>query len=220
MRTGGEIPEAMRPMIQAMADMGTLTDDNGEKLTDLSKLNWSQTMTQGFKAVTDKLTELIDKITGGLGGALNNLPSPTVRVGVQYDYPDSIEVPTPGHNNPQYDAEGNPAGYPEMKEGGFGNWGSGTLAVLHNEEAVMPIDRLEDMMLGAAKGAGMEAEELVAAMRAAGFDRPNINFAPVLEGALANEMNDFARRMWPALIRVLQDDGTLNNSLSGTLGVE
>ena len=212
-KTGGEVPEAMRPMLQRMVEMGLLVDENDKAYETLEEtgLTFTMSMSEGFKGVIDKLDELIRKITGDLGTALENIPSPTVTVGVQYETTGS--APAPSHGNPQYDTDG----LPQLSEGGYANWGTGTLAMLHGNEAVMPIDDLKDMVERAAPR--ITTDDIIDAMKSAGLDRPNVNFAPVLEGALANEMQDFARRMWPVLIRVLQDDGTLNSSLSGTLGV-
>lgn len=211
-KTGGEVPEAMRPMLQRMVEMGLLLNENGEAYENLEEtgLTFSMTMSEGFKGVIDKLDELIRRITGDLGTALNNIPSPTITVGVQYDTPGA--PPVPSHGNPQYDEDG-----VQLSEGGFANWGAGTRATLHGNEAVMPIDSLIDMVERTAPK--LTAEDMVSAMKAAGLDRPNINFAPVLEGALASEMDDFANRMWPVLIRALQNNGTARTSLAGTLGV-
>lgn len=220
LRTGTEVPEAMKPMLQRMIDMGLLVDENGDKIEDLegSGITFSTTLTQGFKGIIDKLDELIRKITGDLTTGLENIPSPTVSVDVEYNY-GPLRPPDRQPNDP-YDGydPGNPDQYPQLSEGGFANWGRGTLAVLHDREAVMPIDDLMNMVMSVAPK--LEADDITKSLLAAGLHRPNINFAPRLEGALANEMYDFAQKMWPIFIRVLQDNGSLNGSLNGTLGVE
>lgn len=65
LKTGTEVPEAMRPMLQKMVEMGTLTDADGNKITDLSTsgLSFSETMTKGF----DRIVAALEKISMGLG---------------------------------------------------------------------------------------------------------------------------------------------------------
>jgi hypothetical protein len=61
LRTGTEVPEAMRPMIERMIEMGTLTDANGNKITSLegSGITFAETMTQGFDKVVNRLELLL-----------------------------------------------------------------------------------------------------------------------------------------------------------------
>lgn len=63
-KTGQEVPEAMKPVIQSMLDQGVFTDENGEKITEMKDLGvtFSQTMTQGFDKVVQKLQELLEKM--------------------------------------------------------------------------------------------------------------------------------------------------------------
>jgi hypothetical protein len=229
LKTGSEIPDAMKPMLQGMVDMGTLVDANGNKITDLnnSGIKFSMTQSQGFQLIASKLDQLIRKLTGELPDALESIPSPTVDVGFRYfplnspgDYRNEVIGPdysSDPNKNPYADSGGgfNPDDLPQLKEGGYANWGTGTMAMLHDKEAVMPLDNLMDMM---APQSSLTAEDMVSAMKAAGIDRPNVNFAPVLQGALANEMYDFAAKMWPVLIQVLQNSNTLNENVAGTIG--
>jgi hypothetical protein len=55
-RTGSEVPAAMRPMIEKMKEMGILT-------ADLEDISWAKTMTQGF----DAIVEAINRVAKGLG---------------------------------------------------------------------------------------------------------------------------------------------------------
>lgn len=227
LKTGSEVPEAMRPMLQQMVDMGTLTDENGNKITDLgsSGIKFSMTLSEGFQKVVDKLDVLIRKITGDLTDGLNDIPSPTVDVDVNYRYHDE-GMPDDGSSrstgsgeyqppNPQYQDQGE---YPSFADGGIANFGSGTLSVLHGMEAVVPIEKLGDLMSNMSPG--LDPQDLVQAMKAAGLDRPNITVAPKIEGALASEMYSFADYLVPLLIRVLQDNGSYKTSFAGTLGVQ
>ncbi|CAB4192523.1 hypothetical protein UFOVP1236_43 [uncultured Caudovirales phage] len=80
LRTGTEIPAAMRPMLDRMVELGTLTDANGEVITDLgaSGVTFSETMTQGFAKIVTVVERLTDAIARGLGLAIENIPQPVV----------------------------------------------------------------------------------------------------------------------------------------------
>jgi len=73
-RTGSEVPEAMEPLLQKMIDMGTLTDNNGNKITDMSQLGvtFSETMTEGFKSIVDAVNTLTQALTGSSPNSLKN----------------------------------------------------------------------------------------------------------------------------------------------------
>ncbi len=62
---GTLIPEYMRPMLQAMADAGTLLDENGNALHDLSTFHFSASIESSFTRMAD----LLEQIVGLLGGA-------------------------------------------------------------------------------------------------------------------------------------------------------
>jgi TP901 family phage tail tape measure protein len=61
MRAGLELPSTMKPLIQAMIDAGQLTDDTGAKLTDMSKLKFTEPLTAAVDRLILKLEELIQK---------------------------------------------------------------------------------------------------------------------------------------------------------------
>ena len=84
LRTGQEIPASMKPVLQKMVDLGELTDENGNKLTDLSKLTFAETLTQGFDRVVGKLDTLIDRL-GGVSNAVGRIPT-KVNIDVQGHY--------------------------------------------------------------------------------------------------------------------------------------
>jgi hypothetical protein len=80
LKFGETIPDTMRPMIEKMIEASELTDGQGEKLTDLTKLSFSHDLSEDFQALIDKLDELIDHINGpgGLAASLANLPQPKI----------------------------------------------------------------------------------------------------------------------------------------------
>jgi hypothetical protein len=74
---GVDIPENMKPWIENLQTTGQLTDENGDKINDLSALKFSAPIVSEFDKVVDKLQELINKITGpnGVTAGINNIPS-------------------------------------------------------------------------------------------------------------------------------------------------
>lgn len=111
LKTGQEIPIAMKPMLQQMVDMGLLTDANGNKITNLEEagVSFSLTMSEGFKSLIDEVKKLTDAIARGLGLAIQNVPD--VEVGVHYNVdnppplpqlpPGPVTVPPPGWFPPE-----------------------------------------------------------------------------------------------------------------------
>ncbi len=80
---GGEVPAALKPILQSLATQGVLVDANGKKITDINKsgLTFSETMSEGFDRVVQKLQELIDRLQLA-GVAIEDLPK-NVLVDVQ-----------------------------------------------------------------------------------------------------------------------------------------
>lgn len=75
-QTGQEVPDAMEPILQKMIDQGLLTDQAGNKITDLSQIgvSFSMTMSEGFQKVVDKLDQLLQKI-GMVPAAIAKIPT-------------------------------------------------------------------------------------------------------------------------------------------------
>jgi len=75
--TGTEIPAALAPVLQRMVELGQLTDQNGNVITDLgeSGVKFSMTMSEGFKSVVDSVKKLTDAIARGLGLSLDDAAS-------------------------------------------------------------------------------------------------------------------------------------------------
>jgi hypothetical protein len=89
-RAGEAVPAEMKPIIEKMIEMGTLTDENGNKVDSLagSGITFSETMTQGFDRVVSALNKVISTLGGvpdaldkgvhsanNLAGAINAIPS-------------------------------------------------------------------------------------------------------------------------------------------------
>lgn len=95
---GLELPAAMQPMIQAMIDAGELVDNNGDKLTDLSQLNFAKPLTEMVEALIAKLDELVEAIIGpsGVGGAFDRLSRKEVsEIVIPYRYEAQNEIEEP-----------------------------------------------------------------------------------------------------------------------------
>jgi hypothetical protein len=66
-KTGTEVPAAMRPLLEKMIEMGKLTDANGNLITSLedSGISFATTLTEGFKSIVDAIKELT-RVLGGI----------------------------------------------------------------------------------------------------------------------------------------------------------
>lgn len=79
---GVAIPENMKPWIEQLLKTHQLIDENGDEITDLSKIKFADPIVTEFDKLIKKIQELIDKLTGPLTGAITGLPSVTVGVDV------------------------------------------------------------------------------------------------------------------------------------------
>jgi hypothetical protein len=86
LKFGVEIPANMKPWIESLLLSGSLVDDNGDKITDLSGLKFSDPIVSEFQKIVDALTKLVDHITGndGVVSAIGKIPK-DVRVGVHFN---------------------------------------------------------------------------------------------------------------------------------------
>jgi hypothetical protein len=82
LKTGVEIPAALAPVLQRMVELGQLTDENGNIITDLQAagVKFSMTMSEGFEKLIGTVERLTDAITRGLGLAIQNIPAIDVPV--------------------------------------------------------------------------------------------------------------------------------------------
>lgn len=88
LKFGVAIPANMKPWVDQLEKTGQLTDENGNKLTDLSGLKFGDPIVTEFQKIVNKLQELIDKITSpaGVTAAINGIPTErTVHIGFQVD---------------------------------------------------------------------------------------------------------------------------------------
>lgn len=160
LRTGTEIPAAMAPMLQRMVEMGTLTDANGNVITDLEQagVHFSLTMTEGFQKIVEAVGKLTDAITRGLGLAIENIPDPEVTGHVGWDVD-----PIPASGTYQNDWEDR---IPAMATGGVVSRPTVALIGEQGPEAVVPLSRLESMRGGSKVVNFAEMRDEIRALRA------------------------------------------------------
>lgn len=126
LKSGLTIPESMKGILQGMVDMGLLVDENGDKLTDLSRFNFAKPLEKMVEDIIAALDRLIAKL-----GAI-----PPAHVAVVYDDPGmpasgggsgpGVSVDTPGVNS-----------FAGGTHGTFLDFGTGRRVTLHGRERVM-----------------------------------------------------------------------------------
>jgi hypothetical protein len=134
---GNAIPESMRPVLQSMVDLGDLTDENGDKLTDLSKLTFSETLDAKFSSLIDTINKLTDAISRGLGTAINNLPT-RKQIDIVTIYSD-IDNRTSGGGDTAYAARGGivtTGGVQYLEPGGRPVLSGAVLVPINHEERI------------------------------------------------------------------------------------
>lgn len=152
LKTGTEIPAAMAPMLQRMVELGQLTDENGNIITDLDAagVHFSMTMTEGFEKVVSAVQKLTDAITRSLGTAIENIPEPQVTGRVHWEV-DGLPIDPLDLNVPRF------------AKGGIVN--GPTLAVIGEAgpEAVVPLSHPKGAVVAGGDSGGLREE--FAAMR-------------------------------------------------------
>lgn len=130
---GTDVPADMRPMLEDMVELGLLVDEDGEKLEDLSGINFAESIEEGVGRVADsmellvgKIGDLIDKI-GDVSSGVQGIPD--VEVGVRLNVDDSELRNLPEGTVPEFDM-GTRLRFENFRR-------QGTVAVLHGEEAVL-----------------------------------------------------------------------------------
>ena len=137
---GVAIPEGMRPILESLVAQGRLTDEDGHKLEDLSRIDFAAPLAAKFDTLIDKLTALIEKITGpsGVTQAIDAIPTNIeidVGFGVQRlrltDF-GSIQIPA------------RVAGLPALQHGGLVTRPTLATFAEGGPEVAIPLDRMEE----------------------------------------------------------------------------
>jgi len=137
LRIGTEIPEQFKPLIEELIRTGQLFDANGAAITDLAGLKFGAPLVSEVDKIIKKIDELIQALTKGLAPAISGIPD-RVTVKVGYEYEDYVG-PRSGEDY-QPPEEGGFTGK-SYASGGWGDFGAGTLALLHGREAIVPLDK-------------------------------------------------------------------------------
>lgn len=85
LQTGATIPSQLQPAVQRLIDMGLVTDLTGEKLTDIGKLTFAETLDAKFTTLIATIEKLANAISTSLGTAIANIPDRTVHIGFAVD---------------------------------------------------------------------------------------------------------------------------------------
>jgi len=112
---GTTIPDSMRPMIQAMMDAGKLVDENGNKLTDMGALNFSQPLEQTMAELVKLFKEFIEQIKSSKD-YIDKIPR-VIPINIKYDDPGLPGRPSHGGN------EGGPSNNDDNSGGGASRGG-------------------------------------------------------------------------------------------------
>ena len=141
---GVAIPEGMRPILESLVAQGRLTDEDGHKLEDLSRIDFAAPLAAKFDTLIDKLTALIEKITGpsGVTQAIDAIPT-DIDIDVGFDVgrlhlPDfrSIQIPA------------RVAGLPALQHGGLVTRPTLATFAEGGPEVAIPLDRMEEFRGG------------------------------------------------------------------------
>ncbi len=131
LKTGTEIPAAMAPLLQRMVELGQLTDENGNVITDLEAagVRFAMTMSEGFQALIGEVQKLTEAIARGLGLAIENIPDPEVTGHVTWTIDD---IPNVDDLDRQFQV-------PAMADGGIVTRPTLALIGESGPEAVIPL---------------------------------------------------------------------------------
>lgn len=100
LRTGTEVPIAMKPMLDKMLEMGLLTDASGAKLESLGGITFSESLTQGIDRIVTAIQHLakalgydIPNAVATANGALAGLQAPALVASGGGDGVEPVNVP-------------------------------------------------------------------------------------------------------------------------------
>lgn len=136
MKFGTSIPQQFKPWIQELINAGKLLDENGQAITDITKINFGDPLVNAIDKVISRLDIFLSRVDA-LFTKLSNTPReiPVTFVG-------TFEPPENAPNEGAVELQRGTMGV-------FGRWfphfsSGGTPAYLHGEEAVVPKSQLPD----------------------------------------------------------------------------
>jgi TP901 family phage tail tape measure protein len=147
LKSGTTLPANMKPWIESLAAQGKLLDEQGNKITDLSKINWgpemkteAQIAQEGWDKILAKIDELITKLTGPLETALDDVTRDrTFNITPKVGDVDTDDYTRDGSRLPR--DPGHRVGTIGRWGTWFKNFGSGFSTTLHDIEAVVTPDQ-------------------------------------------------------------------------------
>jgi len=173
---GTTIPANMKPMIEELIRTGQLTDENGDKFTDLTKIKFGEPVKTEYEKINGAIEtiltamkDLIGKIDS-LVSAIDVATRPrTLTVTAEYIDPGAPpgfgSVERRGGDNAQAE-EGFASGTMGRYGRWFANFGSGTKTTLHGNEAVVRSDQAAAFAADMAGGDNAAMASEIAGLRA------------------------------------------------------
>lgn len=165
---GTTIPANMQPWVNELFRTGQLTDANGQKMTDISALKFSDPIKTQWEVITSSLQEVVMSLRD-IASSIGQIPT-NKTLTISTNYVD--QGPPPGFGDVSQWA-GSSGDEPGFSRGTFGmtgsdfpDFGAGQRVVLHHREAVVPYeDRVPfaQRVLGQASGLAAAAAIAVAA---------------------------------------------------------
>lgn len=145
---GTTIPENFRPFVQQLIESGELVDENGEKLTDFGKIKFGDAVKSQWEVIADRikdLTEALRLLVEKLGGVAEK----TQAVAREFEnIPRNVDVKLNVIRNNGLINEDELPGFATGTKGVTGkyfqNFGAGSLAMLHGNEAVVPASQADE----------------------------------------------------------------------------
>jgi len=134
-KTGSTIPEAWRPILESMAAAGKLTDEAGNKLTDLSGVQWSKSLGGQLDTIAEKLQKILNHLLG-IGESLDYVGSGAFKI-PNLDFTGPAPPTMGGGFLPPSEGAYKMESYQGGTDG-YKNFGAGTPVMLHGWEAVVP----------------------------------------------------------------------------------
>lgn len=132
-KMGTTIPANMKPWIEELIRTNQLTDENGNKITDITKIKFGEPVKTEFEKISGAIRDLIAKIED-LINKIGQIPTQkTITVTTEYEERGN----PPSEENHGYEAPGYASGTMGRTGRWFGNFGTGMGATLHGLEAVV-----------------------------------------------------------------------------------